>query len=541
MIKKILPFILIVLLFQCIKAQDEFITIWKPNAVSSPVNAPVAATNTQIWFPGKGENFTITWEEVGYPQHSGTLQNVTSALQILIDFGTPLNPDPSTTFYRLKVSNGNGTFRQLQFGTPNTYVFQHIVTSWKLFGSAEKLVDIEQWGKIHWDSMNAAFVECKNMNMTATDAPDLSGVTDASYMFHNAHKFFGNPSMASWNTSTIKNFRSMFGYSVTVGINTPTDLFNPPIGSWDTSSAENMSFMFNVRKAFNQNLNSWNVSNVTDMSYMFASCESFNQPVDQWNVSKVKNIAYMFHFIPVFNQSLATWDTSNVNNMEHIFHGNTAFDQPLQTWNVSKVTNMDTSFDSASSFNQPLDTWDTHNVTNMSYLFSNASSFNQSLEVWNLTSLTSAFRMISESGMDCSNYSRTLRGWAINSNTPNNIMLGALTPFAYSSDVSAFRDTLINKGWGLLGDVAGECRFLGVSDVQSTHSVTLFPNPADQIIYIKNLKGGRSYKIFDSSGRIALQNVLDRDYIDVGSLTSGNYILQLTTDRGSQILKFIKK
>lgn len=540
MIKKILPFIFIVLLFQYIKAQDEFITVWKPSTVSSPVNAPFPASNTQIWFPGIGENFTITWEEVGYPQHSGTMQNVTSTLQTLIDFGTAVNPDPETTFYRLKVSNGNGIFRQLKFGIPNTIILQGIVTSWTLFGSAEKLVDIEQWGKIHWESMNAAFVECKNMNMTATDIPDLSGITDASYMFHNARKFFGNPSMAYWNTSTIKNFRSMFGYSVAVSINTP-DLFNPPIGSWDTSSAENMSFMFNVRKVFNQNLNSWNVSNVTNMSYMFASCESFNQPLDQWDVSKVKDISYMFHFIPVFNQSLATWDTSNVINMEHIFHGNTTFDKPLNTWNVSKVTNMDTSFDSAISFNQPLDTWDTHNVKNMSSLFLNASSFNQSLETWNLTSLTSASWMLSQSGLDCNNYSRTLKGWAIDSNTPNNIMLGPLTPFTYSSDVSAFRDILINKGWGLLGDIAGECRFLGVSDVQPSHSITIYPNPADQVIYIKNLQGARSYKIFDSLGRIILQNVLNGGHINVSSLTSGNYILQLTTDRGSQILKFIKK
>jgi len=541
MLKKLSILIIFGFLFQTIKAQNEFITIWKPSNVSPAVSAPSQAGNNQIWFPGTGENYTITWEEVGYPQHNGTIPDITSTQQVMIDFGIPANPDPTSATYRVKVSNGIGTFRHLKFGIPNLTIPPGIVMSWTLYGTTEKLINIEHWGNIHWDSMNAAFVECKNLQMTATDAPDLSGVEDASFMFHNAEKFYGNASMANWNTSKIKNFKSMFGYGVSSSTTTPPDFFNPPIGSWDTSSAENMSFMFNIRKVFNQNLNSWNVSNVKDFSYMFASCESYNQPLDQWDVSNATNISYMFHFIPVFNQSLATWDTSKVVNMEHIFHGNSDFNQPLETWDVSNVTNMNTAFTNAISFNQPLATWDTRKVTNMLSLFEQASSFNQSLETWNLKSLTSALWMISQSGLDCINYSKTLKGWAENSDTPNNIGLGPLSPFLYSSDVSNWRNILISKGWSLTGDNVGECRILGVSDLPSQNVPGIYPNPAIDFIHLKNIQGIKSYIISDMSGRIIMKDHLSQDFINVQALATGNYVLQLITKDDIQSFKFIKK
>lgn len=273
---------------------------------------------------------------------------------------------------------------------------------------------------------------------------------------------------------------------------------------------------------------------------MFASCDSYNQPVDQWDVSNAEDISYMFHYIPDFNQPLSTWNTSNVINMEHIFHGDSAFNQPLETWDVSNVTNMDTSFSSASSFNQPLSTWDTRKVTNMMSLFSDASSFNQSLETWNLKSLTSPFLMIYQTGLDCDNYSRTLRGWAQNQETPNNLVLGPLSPYVYSLDVSIWRDTLISKGWTFTGDNIGECRMLGVSDTSPVNAPSIFPNPAEKFIYIKNIADMKSYVILDASGRMIAKDSLTKDVINIETLPPGNYFLQIITKNKIHTLKLIK-
>ncbi len=69
-----------------LKAQNEFITVWKP---SNTGIIPSQSTSTQIYFPGVGNNYTIYWEEVGYPAHNATINNVTSALNVplLIDLG----------------------------------------------------------------------------------------------------------------------------------------------------------------------------------------------------------------------------------------------------------------------------------------------------------------------------------------------------------------------------------------------------------------------------------------------------------------------
>ena len=52
--------------------------------------------------------------------------------------------------------------------------------------NAAKLQSIEQWGDIEWSSMNGAFHGATNMVYRATDASDLSGVTDMSGMFSSA-------------------------------------------------------------------------------------------------------------------------------------------------------------------------------------------------------------------------------------------------------------------------------------------------------------------------------------------------------------------
>jgi hypothetical protein len=95
MIKKLITANLFMLLLQTVHAQNEFITIWKPNTSSHNLLNPVmpsTAGDGQIWFPGIGENYKIVWEEVGFPSHTGTMNDVISTERILIDFGTPLNP-----------------------------------------------------------------------------------------------------------------------------------------------------------------------------------------------------------------------------------------------------------------------------------------------------------------------------------------------------------------------------------------------------------------------------------------------------------------
>jgi len=220
-------------------------------------------------------------------------------------------------------------------------------------GDKLKITDIKQWGNIVWSSFNSAFFGCENMLVTATNTPNLSNVTDMSFMFFNANSF------------------------------------NQNINNWDVSNVTNMSFMFYDTNSFNQPLNNWDVSNVTDMNTMFYATTLFNQPLDNWDVSSVSNMDAMFSETSSFNQPLNNWDVSSVTSMGAMFFEASSFNQPLNNWDVSSVTSMGAMFSETSSFNQPLDNWDVSSVTSMGAMFEDAESFNRDLSSWCVTNIAS--------------------------------------------------------------------------------------------------------------------------------------------------------
>ena len=219
----------------------------------------------------------------------------------------------------------------------------------------EKVLSVEQWGTIAWKSMASAFKGCPNMDVNATDIPDLSGVSDMSYMFAGTHNIkHGN--FNQWNVSRITNMYHMFAWSVfnqdisdwnTGNVTTFSSMFccnnsfNRDIGRWDTKNAISMEEMFHDSRAFNQDISDWNVGKVTDMSYMFASAYDFNQDLSAWDVSNVTTMFAMFDHAITFNGNVEQWcdKTANVTNMSRMFKNTSAFSgHDLSCWDVSKVT-----------------------------------------------------------------------------------------------------------------------------------------------------------------------------------------------------------
>mgnify|MGYP000486068005 CR=1 FL=1 len=120
-----------------------------------------------------------------------------------------------------------------------------------------KLLTVENWGDIKWESMNRAFQNCTNIVFNATDVPDLSRVTDMYFMFYGAHIF--NSDLSAWNVSNVTDMDSMFFNA---------EVFNQDISEWDVSKVTNMENMFNDALLFSQNLSGWATENVTE-------CNSF--------------------------------------------------------------------------------------------------------------------------------------------------------------------------------------------------------------------------------------------------------------------------
>jgi hypothetical protein len=122
----------------------------------------------------------------------------------------------------------------------------------------DKILTVEQWDNNPWTSMQSAFFNCDNLNITALDAPNLCGVTNLSSIFYNCAKI--NSSLDHWDVSTITTFSGAFQQ---------TDLFNGDISSWDVSIAGSMALMFDDAQAFNQDINGWDVGMVSIFTGMF--------------------------------------------------------------------------------------------------------------------------------------------------------------------------------------------------------------------------------------------------------------------------------
>jgi surface protein len=198
---------------------------------------------------------------------------------------------------------------------------------------AEKLLSVEQWGGIQWSTMKSAFRYSTNLVLNATDAPDLSQVTDMSYMFEEATKFNGDISL--WDVSSVTTMKSMFEGATN---------FNGDISLWDVSSVNNMSYMFEEATNFNGDISRWNVSSVSSMYGMFSSATRFNQDIGNWTVSSVTDMYNMFLNARNFNQDIGDWDVSSVTSMTNMFYGVRNFNSDISGWNVSSVTSMGAMF-----------------------------------------------------------------------------------------------------------------------------------------------------------------------------------------------------
>ena len=233
------------------RSSDAFITTWR-----------IPANDLTITFPGKG-NYIIDWGD------SSPAETATSAITHTYAMAGD---------YVITASNGITRFFL------NRYA------------DAKHLIELSQWGNAVWTTMEGAFYGATNMQLTATDAPDLSQVTDMSLMFCRASSF--NSDLNHWDVSRVTNMQGTF-FKATV--------FNSDISGWDVSQVTNMQGTFAKTNAFNSDISGWNVSRMRDTSAMFNDARHFNQDISGWDVTQVMNMSGMFIGADVFNQNLGKW------------------------------------------------------------------------------------------------------------------------------------------------------------------------------------------------------------------------------------------
>jgi len=255
--------------------------------------------------------------------------------------------------------------------------FQRIIIN---FGSdRNRLTQVENWGSTAWTSMQNAFLGCRNLQVTATDVPNLSGVTNMSQMFWLCTNLNSPGNINAWNTATVTDMSGMFS---------DASAFNQNMGSWNTSAVTKMQNMFFQASVFNQNIGAWNTGAVTDMSRMFQGASAFNQNIGAWNTAAVNTMDFMFTSASSFNGNIGSWNTAAVTDMAGMFLQATSFNQNIGSWNTGAVTNMSSMFSRAIAFNQNIGAWNTAAVIDMSNMFAETDAFNQAIGAWNTGAVT---------------------------------------------------------------------------------------------------------------------------------------------------------
>ncbi len=400
---------------------QNFITRWDLSILGSTGNNSISFRTTNA-----GGVISYTWQEVGGGGVSGSGTFLAGTNQLRTIIGLPANAT-----IRLQIQPTNLQRFFINIGPDR-----------------RRLIDVEQWGTATWTSMESAFRGCNNLNITATDVPNLSGVNSMSSMFNDCSSLNGPSNIGSWNTSAVTDMDWAFSHASAFnqdigGWNTSavTNLdsmfrlasaFNQDIGSWNTSAVTDMNSMFRLASAFNQDIGGWSTSAVTDMNWMFGGASAFNQNIGAWNTSAVTDMSTMFNLASAFNHDIGGWNTSAVTNMLWMFSDASAFNQDIGSWNTSAVTNMHGMFYGASAFNQDIGSWNTSAVTNMHAMFLGASAFNQDIGSWNTSAVTNMVSMF----LGASAFNQDIGGW--NTSAVTNMFWMFRLASAFNQDIGSW-------------------------------------------------------------------------------------------------------
>ena len=280
------------LVIEKIESFRPFVTTWKTD------NQGVSQSNqiTIPTFPGETYDYNVEWGDGSVSTHvSG---DITHTYQV-----------PGT--YQVSIS---GVFPRIYF---NSFVSN--------LAYKGKLLSIDQWGDIEWSSMANAFDGCINLNMAASDIPDLSKVTSLINMFLSCKSLEDNPSWNNWQTGNIIKMNGMFFFSN----------FNFNIANWDVSQVDSMQVMF-ANTPFNQFIGDWNVENLSSMNEMFRDTP-FNQDISNWNVQNVESMQDVFSGSS-FNQDISDWNVSMLKDSRGIFDNSSFstsnYDLLLSVWSL---------------------------------------------------------------------------------------------------------------------------------------------------------------------------------------------------------------
>ena len=234
-------------------------------------------------------------------------------------------------------------------------------------GDKAKITEISNWGLFDFTETRT-FQGCINMDITATDAPNISG-TDFTSNFYNADGITTVQNWSGWNMSGVTNYTNCFAENGS---------FNGNLDNWVHSGVTSVSKMFLNATSFNSDLDTWDVSGVTTWTEFARGATSFNGDVSGWVPSGVMTSAFLSCSAFTGN-GCSTWDVSGVTSMFGMFSQCVNFSDNIASWNVSNCTNMTSTFRNCDAFNRDLSSWDINQVSAFANFMTDATGLETAL------------------------------------------------------------------------------------------------------------------------------------------------------------------
>jgi len=142
-----------------------------------------------------GTSFITKW------QTTAANETITIPVNSFYTYSYDIDCDNDSTFEQTGVT-GAGT---CTYATAGEHIIKISGTFPAIYiangAEKEKILDVMQWGNIAWKSMEYVFYGASNLQISATDSPNLSNVTSMSSMFNGATAF--NQDISGWDVSNV--------------------------------------------------------------------------------------------------------------------------------------------------------------------------------------------------------------------------------------------------------------------------------------------------------------------------------------------------
>ena len=225
----------------------DFVTTWRTTGANESITLPLIA--------GHVHNFTVAWGD-------GSTSVVTAY-------------------------NDADRIHTYAAAGDHTVVITGTTAAWDFFTvstSRLKIRAIVQWGTNPWTSLYEAFYDCDNLAVTASDAPNLAGVTNLGYMFSACGTGFSINAvgLARWDISGILLLSSMFEDNL--------GFTGAGLGGWDTSNVFDMGgFALGATAFVGSEVSSWDLSGCNYIAGFAYGCPLFTgAAVISWDVSGIE-------------------------------------------------------------------------------------------------------------------------------------------------------------------------------------------------------------------------------------------------------------